>query len=350
MSYIQHTGSRTAGRRHPGRLVLLAMLWLVAGGMTLWAFGALHYDFPFLKSFVSWVYVLGVVALVVTMKGVWRKLATVSCLFALVLIWWLTQQPRHDRVWSDELAELPWADINGDEVTLHNVRNTDYRTASDFTVRWETRTVRLSQITGVDLAITYWGSPWMAHPIASFQFADATPVCFSIETRKEKGEKYSAIGGLYRQYELIFIAADERDAIRVRTNYRKGEECYLYRTKVTPDRARERFLEYVSSLNAIHKRPRWYNAITTNCTTVIRSQHPASERLPWDWRMLVNGKGDEMLYEQNALVTGGLSFPELKSRSLINAAARAADASPDFSRLIRVGLPGAAAEGKAQAP
>ena len=128
------------------------------------------------------------------------------------------------------MAQEPWAEINGDEVTLHNVRNCDYRTETDYTPRWETRTVRLSQLTGIDLAINYWGSPWMAHPIASFQFADAPPLCFSIETRKEIGESYSAIGGLYRQFELIYIVADERDVIRVRTNFRHGEDVYLYRT------------------------------------------------------------------------------------------------------------------------
>jgi hypothetical protein len=129
--------------------------------------------------------------------------------------------------------------------------------------------------------------------------------------------------------------------IRLRTNYRK-EDIYLYHLTVAPARARERFLEYVRSLNALRMQPRWYNAITTNCTTAIRGQHPRSERIPWDWRILVNGKGDELLYQERALVTGGLPFAELKTQSLINARAKSADASPDFSQLIRVGLPSVA--------
>ena len=138
------------------------------------------------------------------------------------------------------------------------------------------RAVRISQITGVDVAIDYWGSPWIAHPIASFQFADAPPLCFSIETRKKLGQTYSTIGGLYRQFELIYIAADERDVIHLRTNYR-NEDIYLYRTTISPARARERFLEYIHSLNALRNKPRWYNAITTNCTTSsARSIHPGS--------------------------------------------------------------------------
>ncbi len=326
--------------RRIGRLAGLSLLWIIAGGAVLWAFGALYFDFPFWSWFVALVFLAGVEAVLRRVRGVWKKLAAAALAFVIVLAWWLTQQPRLDRTWQSDVAELPSAEINGDVVTLHNIRNMDYRTETDFTPRWETRTVRLSQITGVDLFINYWGSPWMAHPIVSFQFADALPVCFSIETRKEEGESYSALGGIYRQYELIYIAADERDVVRVRTNYRTGEESYLYRTKITPDQARERFLEYVSTINELRGQARWYNAITTNCTTAIRAQHPPRERLPWDWRMLVNGKGDEMLYERKAIATDGLPFAELRTRALINPAARAADQSPDFSRLIREGRPG----------
>src|SRR4029077_20813771 len=216
----------------------------------------------------------------------------------------------------------------------------DYRTEADYTPHWETRTVRISQITGIDLAVNYWGSPWIAHPIVSFQFADVPPICFSIETRKKLGQTYSTIGGLYRQFELIYIVADERDVIRVRTNYRKGEDIYLYRTTISPAQARERFLEYIRSLNAMRDKARWYNAITTNCTTSIRTQHAATERMPWDWRILVNGKGDELLYERGVL-DHSVPFTELKRRAYINARARAANNAPDFSERIRTHLVGA---------
>ena len=200
----------------------------------------------------------------------------------------------------------------------------------DYTPHWETRTVRMSHITGIDLAVNHWGSPWIAHPIVSFQFIDAPPLCFSIETRKKIGQTYSTIGGLYRQFELIYIAADERDSIRVRSNYRHGEDVYLYHTMVSPGQASVRFLEYVDAINSLRDHPRWYNAITTNCTTNIRTQRPTSQRAPWDWRMLVNGKADEMLYERHVIATGGLPFSELKRRSQINKRASDADKDPDF--------------------
>ncbi len=316
-------------------LVLLTAIIAVA-----WAFGAVWFDAPFgytNKVLAGLLATVGAIALVFV-RQFRRKVGAIALLFVGVLAWWLTLSPTNDSDWQPDVAQKAWADIQGDEVTLHNVRNCDYRTETDYTPHWDTRTVRISQITGIDLAVDYWGSPWIAHPIASFQFADAPPLCFSIETRKKLGQTYSTIGGLYRQFELIYIVADERDVIRVRTNYRK-EDIYLYRMTISPAHARERFLEYIHSLNALRNKPRWYNAITTNCTTSIRTQHPPHERMPWDWRILLNGKGDELLYERHLIVTSGLSFAELKPRSLIDTTARAANASPDFSQLIRVGLP-----------
>src|SRR5438105_2081579 len=307
-----------------------------------WAFGALCFDAPFgnANKVVAVLMVIASAIALVFVRPLWRKLGAVFLAFVLVLAWWLTLKPSNDGNWQPDVAQLAWADINGDEFTFHNVRNCDYRTDTDYTPHWETRTVRLSQITGIDLAIDYWGSPWIAHPIVSFQFADTPPLCFSIETRKTVGQTYSAIGGLYRQYTLIYLVADERDVIRLRTNYR-NEDIYLYHTTAPPDRARERFLEYVHSLNTLRAQTRWYNAVTANCTTSIRTQHPSKERVPWDWRILLNGKADELLYEHGALLTGGLPFAELKQSSLIDQRAKRADMSPEFSQLIRIGLPSA---------
>jgi hypothetical protein len=324
----------------PLRWLGSALAWLIALGCTAWAFGALHYDFPVWKSAAAWTFLAALTAAVIFIRGPWRKISAVFAGFALVLAWWLTLKPSNDGDWLRDVDRLGWAEINGDEVTLHNVRNFDYRTETDYTPRWDTRTVRLSKITGIDLAINYWGSPWIAHPILSFQFSDAPPVCFSIETRKKTGQTYSAIGGLYRQFSLIFIAADERDVIRVRTNYRQGEDIYLYRSTTSPEQARGRFLEYLRSLNAIREHPRWYNAITTNCTTSIRHQHDVANRIPWDWRLLLNGKADELMYEHHAIASAGLPFAELKERAFIDTAAKRADAATDFSDQIREGLPG----------
>jgi hypothetical protein len=320
-------------------------LFIVAMIACTWAFGAVWFDAPFASrnKFVAGALATGLIITLALVRKFWSKIATMVLFFGGVLAWWLTLSPTNNSDWQPDVARQAWADIQGDEITFHNVRNFDYKTDTDYIPHWETRTVRSSQITGVDVAINYWGSPWIAHPIASFQFRDALPLCFSIEVRKKRGQNYSTIGGFYRQFELIYIVADERDVIRLRTNYRK-EDVYVYRTTISPDRARERFLEYVRSLNALRNKPRWYNAVTTNCTTSIRTQHPPEERIPWDWRILFNGKGDELMYERHVLLTGGLPFLELKARSLIDRRALDANNSPDFSRLIREGLPESASD------
>lgn len=322
----------------PLRFILYALAWIAATLCAAWAVGALYFDFPKAGGLAAILFVIALLAIVIFVRRKLLKFGILLGAFAVVVSWWFTLKPSNNRAWQPDVAQTAWAEINGDEVTIHNLRNCDYRTATDFTPHWETRTVRLSQITGMDLAINYWGSPWIAHPIVSFQFAHGLPLCFSIETRKTIGQQYSTLEGFYRQYTLIYVVADERDVIRLRTNYRR-EDVYLYHTLASPDQARERFLEYINTLNALHENPRWYNAVTSNCTTSIRAQRAANLRKPWDWRILLNGKADEMLYQDHAVAAGGLSFTELKKRSLINERALSADQNPDFSKIIREGLP-----------
>jgi hypothetical protein len=326
------------------RFLLVSLAGLVCLLATAWAAGALFFDLPiaWLRAPLALIYGLTMLAAFFFVKGRWRATGVVAVGFMPVLAWWLMIEPTGDRAWQPDVARRAWADIHGDEITLHDVRNCEYRTETDYTPRWETRVVHLSKLTGVDLAITYWGSPWIAHPIASFQFSDSPPLAFSIETRKAAGQSYSVIAGLYRQYELIYIAADERDVMRLRTNYREGEDVFLYRTTVTPEHARALFLAYLDRLNRLHERPEFYNQITDNCTTNIRLANIEAQQgkvPPWNWRMLLNGKSDELLYERG-VIDRSLPFAALKEQSLINKRARAADSSADFSQLIRAGLPG----------
>jgi hypothetical protein len=206
-------------------------------------------------------------------------------------------------------------------------------------VRYYDRTFNLDDLRTMDLFLIHWGSPRIAHTIVSFGFKNAGYVAISIEARKAKGQNYSAIRGFFRQYELIYIVADERDVIRLRTNYRR-ENVYLYRAKVEPKLAREVFLDYLRTINSLKDRPRWYNALTSNCTSNIRLHtKPYAGKAPWDWRLLLNGYVDDMLYDRGRL-DRSLPFEELKRRSLIDARGQAADKASDFSQQIRRGLPG----------
>ena len=329
------------------RFVCLAVAGLVLLLATVWAMGALYFDLPVrsLRAPLAIVYGGAMLATLILVRKRVLGLAVVAICFAVVLAWWLTLKPRQDRDWKPEVAVLGSAIIEGDRVTVRNVRNFDYRTEREFTPRYETRSYGLPKLRGVDLFVTYWGSPSIAHPILSFDFAEEGRLCFSIETRSQRGQSYSAIGGLYRQFEQIYIASDERDVIRLRSNFREGEDVYLYRFNASPETARGVFLEYIRTLNELHERPRWYNAIKNNCTTAIRSQRTAAERAPWDWRILANGYADEMLYERGAIDRLSLPFEELKRRSHINSRARAANDAPDFSERIRIHFQSASAQG-----
>jgi len=322
------------------RLLGVAALGCILLLLTLWAAAALYFDarVPWLRIPLAAIYLLAILAVWIRAKGRWLKMGLTAGAAALVMAWWFNLKPSNDRDWQPDLAVLPYADINGSKVTVHNVRNCDYRTETDFDVRYYDRTYNLEELRSVDLFMVYWGSPSMAHTMFSFGFEGGDYLCFSIETRKGKGEGYSAVRGLFRQFELIYVAADERDVVRLRTNYRQGEDAYLFRLKATPEKAREFFLGYVRRINSLHAKPEWYSAITQNCTTSIRMQRAAADRAPWDWRLLVNGYGDELLYERGAINTN-LPLADLKQRVHINARARAVDKDADFSRLIRQGLP-----------
>jgi Domain of unknown function (DUF4105) len=319
-------------------------MWFVLSQLNLWAVAALWVDFrvPALRVPVTLIYVLAILAILIKVKV--RLWAAALCFlgFGIVLAWWLSLKPSNDGDWQADTAHLASISINGDQVTIHNLRNCDYITKIDYTNCWSDRTVYLSQLRYADFFFTTWGPKYIGHPIVSFQFGDHDHIAFSIEARYKVGQSYSAILGFFRQYELIFITADERDVIRLRTNYRTHEQVFLYRTTVAADRAREIFLLYANYLDKLRVHPEWYNALTRNCTTTLDTQIAADVKnpQPWNYQLLLNGTLDELLYDRGRLVTGGLPFPELKEREHINAAGQAADNSPDWSALIRVGLIG----------
>jgi len=272
-----------------------------------------------------------------------RRLRVALPVFGVALVaflgWWGSIKPSNERDWQPEVARLAYATIEGDLVTVHNIRNFDYRTETDFTPAYYDRTFNVSKLDSGDLIAVYWMGPAIAHLFLSFGFGD-DHLAISIEARKEKGEGYSSAKGFFRQYELVYVVADERDVVRVRTNYRKDppEDVYLYPVRVPRENIRRLFLEYMRKINALRERPQFYNTLTTNCTTAILMNtrvNPDSLRL--SWKVLLSGYAPEYAYDSGRL-DRSLPFEELRRRSRVNAAAQAADQAPDFSRRIRAGL------------
>src|SRR5271170_1585172 len=328
--------------RTSARILGSALIWLALLLLNLWAVSAIYVDcrIPALRIPLVVIYVAAAVFLLIIVRR-WKALACFAC-FCVVLMWWLALKPSNDEDWRADVARTAWAQIDGDRVLLHNVRNCDYRSETEYSDCWSDRTFDLSQIRSVDFFFVNWGIPWIGHPIVSFDFGNGQHLAFSIEARYKVGQTYSSILGFFRQYTLIFIAADERDVIRLRTNFRKDEEVYMYRTNVPPAIARKLFLTYVTYLNRLKDHPEWYNAVTKNCTTAIDDaiSHDLPDPKPWTYRLLLNGTLDQLVYERGRLVTDGLPFAELKQREHINPYAHTVGELPDFSTLIRVGRVG----------
>jgi len=319
--------------------ILIAIPVLV---VTLWWALALYFAAPgpaWTHVALAAVYALGTIALLVWLRPFRLALGIWGVALVLILFWWSTILPSNERDWQPDVARLPSAEVQGDRLTVHNIRNADYRSETDFTVRYEDRTYDLSKLRGLDLFMIYWGSPMIAHTIMSWQFEGSRPLAISIETRKKVGQEYSAIEGFFKQYEIIYVVADERDVVRLRTNYR-GEEVYLYRLKTPIPLARALLLDYIRSMNELVDQPQFYNALTDNCTTSIRRHvkliNPNAP--PFDWRFIANGYGDELMYERGNVDTR-MPFAELRARSRVNARAKVADQDPFFSLRIREGLP-----------
>jgi Domain of unknown function (DUF4105) len=324
------------------RLFLLGVVTLVLLIGVAWAFGALWFDFPFsaLRRPLAAAFGLGAIAALAFVRPRWRAQVAVAGGIALVAIWELTIPPSNTGDWLPEVAQAPYVEIDGDRVVIHNFRNFDYFSKTDFRPRWETKTVQLSNLRTVDFFTNFWGPKLICHTFVSFDFGPDGYVCISVETRMTKGQGYSAIAGLYRQYELYYVIGDERDIVRLRTNYRL-EDVYLYHLiPATPERSRALFLDYVKSANELYERAQWYNELFSNCTSNVRLhiKHIGSAH-PWDWQLLINGFIAERAYELGAIDTS-LPFAELRRLSYLDYRARDADDDPAFSSLIRKGIPG----------
>ncbi len=308
-----------------------------------WAAGAVFFDVPIEDETARKLLAIGyAVVVLLFFAGIrTRRGRFVVWLVAMsvVLVPWLMIRPSNDRNWEPPWARTAWADLEGDVVTFHNLRNFDYALDGKVMERWEERTVHLSNLRGLDYFHDGFGGELLAHPILSFDFGAEGRVAFSIECRREVGEKFTPVGGLFKMFELSYLVGDERDFIRLRTNIR-DEPVRLYRASYSEKRIREMFFETVGGLNVLKNRPRFYNSLTANCTTSYWSQAPAGKRARFDYRLLLNGKLESLLYERRVIVSNGLPLEELVERASINEAAKAAHDDPEFSARIRKGIPG----------
>ena len=304
-----------------------------------WATLAIYY------SNLPWAWLRLALAITFAALSVWllwplrrRRMRAFLVLFLGVVAWWITIAPSHDREWRPEVAVMPRAFIEGDRVRLTGVRNFEYRSRNDFTVRHEEREIHLSHLTDIDFYVSYWREGLVGHTFVSFIFDNAPPLSISIETRPEVGEGFDPIASLFKQFELIYVVGDERDIVGVRTNHR-DETVYLYRLNTALANKRKLLTIYLERINELADRPEFYHLLSNSCTiNIIRYANAAGRAGRFDIRHLFNGLIDSYLYHSGRIDTT-LPFDELRRRSLINAAAQAAGDAPDFSQRIRADLP-----------
>ena len=311
--------------------------------VTAWASLALWYRVPFpetIRGLAAGVFAIGGLAAIVALFTRWRRSALIVFLaaFAAMLAWWSTIHPQAHGDWAPDVARQTTGKVERNTLTLTDVRDFEWRSNTDFTERWTTRTYDLTKLKTIDLFMTYWSGPKIAHPILSFGFEGGEFIAWSIEVRALRGGEFSPIADFFRNSPLVIVAADERDVVRLRTNVR-DEQVQLYRLRASPEVARSVLLEYVTDSNALAETPRFYNSIFTNCTTaIVKIVRVAGVSVPFDWRLIVNGFLPEFLYERGALDTR-TPLAVLRARGDVVERAKAAGDLPDFSRLIRIGVP-----------
>jgi hypothetical protein len=290
-----------------------------------------------------------VIVAALTQGVVTTSLTGFGLVFAALLFWWHQIKPSNNRDWADDVARMTTGviDPGADRVTLRNVRHFDWRTRTDYTQRWETRVYDLRRLNSLDMILSYWTMPAIAHVLISFGFDDGEHVVFSVEIRREKTESFSEVGGFFKEFELSIIACDERDVVRVRTNVR-GEDDYLYRIRMPVADIRSLFLSYVNAANELVQTPRFYNTITANCTTII--YHMTKRivgHLPLDYRLLLSGYLPAYVYKVGGLDTR-FSLEELHKRGRITDRAKESDRRDTFSADIRQGVPQVESPAEAQ--
>ena len=329
--------------KRPVKIVLWIVLTPLLFVVWLWTLGAGYYmvgnGSSILGMVVTWGYLLFTLLFLFRLRRytLWWLLAT----WLIGLVWLLSLQPSNDRDWRVEVARTPNVTVEGDQATIRNIRNFKYRTAVDFDVDYYDKTFDLGKLNTVDLVMCYWdGNTEIAHTMLSFGFDGKDFICLSVEIRRENGEDWGAVPGIYKQFEVIYILGDERDLINLRTSYRE-EDVYLYRMTIPRNEIRQYFEVVLGRVDKRSREPEFYDTLQYNCSsslTRMAAQLWPDRPRARGIRSLFNGHADENAYSYGR-ISNALPFEELKRRSYITSVSQQHRDAPDFSQKVREALP-----------
>lgn len=252
------------------------------------------------------------------------------CLFYAII------QPSNNRIWEDSWSQMPMVQLEGDRITVTNLRDFHYRSTQDFEINYIQKSYRLSRLQGLDLVLSYWGSPAIAHVMLSFNFGEDGHLVISAETRLEKGEKQGTLPGIFKRYEILYILGTEEDLFQLRTHHRK-EQLYLYKTNATAEATRTIFLDFAKRINRLREEPEFYNLITYNCLfSLLPSLRIVSPEARWHIQWLQNGYIDYFAFNNHVLARQPHeSFEEFKKRSLVTGKFDHLKPGENYSQKIR---------------
>jgi hypothetical protein len=267
----------------------------------------------------------------------WLSVLIYAAAYAIFLVWSGSISASNDKNWAADVAHGVTGIVDGDRLSVRDVRNFSWRSETDYIENWEQRTYDLAKLRSLDLFLGYWMGPSIAHTIMSFGFEDGRYLDFSIELRRTQNDPYSAVAGFFKTHELIYVGAEERDLLTLRKV--RNEQIELYRLRTPPERVRALLIEYINQANDLAARPRFYNTLATNCTTTIFNMMRAvTSSIPFDWRIILTGHLPDYLYEHGAVDTR-ISLEELRQRADVTSRVDGSLSEIAFSSRIREGVP-----------
>jgi len=284
-----------------------------------------------------------VVYVLLLVAALWKappltRLGTACALVVLAAGWYSTIQPSHDRNWSEDQSRLPHPEIHGDLLQISDLRDFRYRSESDWDAAWRDETYDLRKLVRGWYVVEHFSEfEGAAHAMASFEFSDGKFLAISVEIRKERGESYSPLRGLFRQYELMYVMADERDALQLRTDHRSGSDVYLYEVTAGPQATRAFLEDMARRASEVAAAPVFYNSLTDTCASSLAhhlrrvSDERVSSLSP---RVLLPGYSHQLALDLDLI--GDAPLATLKAAARTEGRDRPAGEGPDgYSARIR---------------